>query len=112
MATKTMKNQIMLHCSSTNAYESELSTNKSPLKQICALHLITSPAGLCLYQNTHVHGTICLLPALDLRHLTHTPFPSSCLISLRAANQAFQLSSSRIALLYDKMSGFFFFEQL
>ena len=45
---KMMKNQIVLHIT-TGAYESELSTMRSPLRQIQALHLMISPAGLRLH---------------------------------------------------------------
>ena len=49
----------------------------------------------------------------DLRHLTHTPFPLSCLTLLStAANQSFKLSLLRMAFLYDKISGFFFLAAL
>ena len=104
----TMKNWIVLHCT-TGAYESELSSIRSPLKQILALHLMISPAGFLLYRNTQVQGTICSPLASDLRHSVHTPFPSSCLISFSAAaNQSLVFLWSHIASSYDRMSGFFF----
>ena len=52
----------------TGVYEMESSTIKCPLKHICTLHLMISPAGLHLYQNTQVHGTISSSPASDFRH--------------------------------------------
>ena len=93
----TTNDQILLLIT-TGACESELSTMRSPLRQIRALHLMISPAGLCLHWKTHVHGVICSPFALSLRTSVHAPLDSNCFISFNAvANQPFKLLWSRMA---------------
>ena len=91
VTAKMMKNQIVFHIT-TGAWESESSTMRSPLRQIGALHLMISPAGLRLYRKTHVHGMICSPFALSSCTSVHAPLDSNYFISFNAAaSQSFKI---------------------
>ncbi len=104
-----MRKNLTVDQLTTGAYDSSSSSMRSPLRQIRALNLVISPAGLRFSRKTQVVGIICspFSIASDLRHSSQHSFAWSSVISLTAARRhAVRFLTSRIASSKVRVSGF------